>query len=154
MIYKNTDFNKLPDALELRRILNIFQDRFPVKHLMPSESIVDGAEDKYLLTQLSGKQLIDDGCLAFVGFNNESQVLCDSDYANVIMNCDQACLFAFLNDNVNLKDALKLAIAYYDTQIENCSRNNNIMLQSILIANREALCMYGDETLTRNDFNH
>ena len=53
MIYKNTDFNKLPDALELRRILNIFQDRFPVKHLMPSESIVDGAEDKYLLTQLS-----------------------------------------------------------------------------------------------------
>ena len=70
------------------------------------------------------------------------------------MNCDQACLFAFLNDNVNLKDALKLAIAYYDTQIENCSRNNNIMLQSILIANREALCMYVDETLTRNDFNH
>ena len=53
MIYQNTDFNKLPDALELRRILNIFQDRFPVKHLMPSESIVDGAEDKYLLTQLS-----------------------------------------------------------------------------------------------------
>lgn len=77
-----------------------------------------------------GKQLIDDGCLAFVGFNNESQVLCDSDYANVIMNCDQACLFAFLNDNVNLKDALKLAIAYYDTQIENCSRNNNITLVS------------------------
>lgn len=101
-----------------------------------------------------GKQLIDDGCLAFVGFNNESQVLCDSDYANVIMNCDQACLFAFLNDNVNLKEALKLAIAYYETQIEICSRNNNIMLQSILIANREALCMYGDETLTRNDFNH
>ena len=53
MIYQNTDFDKLPDALELRRILNIFQDRFPVKHLMPSESIVDGAEDKYLLTQLS-----------------------------------------------------------------------------------------------------
>ena len=53
MIYKNTDSQKLPDALELRRILNIFQDRFPVKHLMPSESIVDGAEDKYLLTQLS-----------------------------------------------------------------------------------------------------
>lgn len=53
MIYQNTDFTKLPDALELRRILNIFQDRFPVKHLMPSESIVDGAEDKYLLTQLS-----------------------------------------------------------------------------------------------------
>lgn len=53
MIYQNTDLDKLPDALELRRILNIFQDRFPVKHLMPSESIVDGAEDKYLLTQLS-----------------------------------------------------------------------------------------------------
>ena len=53
MIYKNTDSQKLPDALELRRVLNIFQDRFPVKHLMPSESIVDGAEDKYLLTQLS-----------------------------------------------------------------------------------------------------
>ena len=68
--------------------------------------------------------------------------------------CDQACLFAFLNDNINLKEALKLAITYYNTQIENCSRNDNIILQSILIANREALCMYGDETLTRNDFNH
>lgn len=101
-----------------------------------------------------GKKMIDDGCLAFVGFDNESQVLCDSDNANVIMNCDQACLFAFLNGDVSLKEALKLAIAYYDAQIEKCSNNNNIILRSILVANREALCMFGNDTLTRNDFNH
>lgn len=101
-----------------------------------------------------GKELINDGCLAFVGFDNESQVLCDPDSANVIMNCDHACLFAFLNDDISLKEAIKLAIAYYDAQIDKCSKNNNIILQSILIANREALCVFGDESLTRNDFNH
>lgn len=107
-----------------------------------------------LTAKTIGKKLIDDGCLAFVGFDNESQVLCDSYSANVIMNCDHACLFAFLNDDISLEEAVKRGIAYYDTQIEKCNGVEDILLKSILVANREALCVFGDETLTRNDFNH
>lgn len=101
-----------------------------------------------------GKKLISDGCLAFVGFDGDSQVLCDSDSANVIMNCDQACLFAFLNDDISLKEAVNLAIDYYNMQIAKCMNTSDILLRSILVANREALCVYGDQTLTRSDFNH
>lgn len=101
-----------------------------------------------------GKRLIADGCLAFVGFKNESQVLCDSYSANVIMNCDNACLFAFLNNDISLEEAVRQGIAYYDAQIAKCKRVEDILLKSILVANREALCVFGDNTLTRNDFDH
>lgn len=107
-----------------------------------------------LTAQTIGKRLIDDGCLAFVGFKNESQVLCDSYRANVIMNCDHACLFAFLNNDISLEEAVKQGIAYYDAQIAKCKRVEDIFLKSILVANREALCVFGDKTLTRNDFDH
>lgn len=52
MIYKRDKYDELPDAFQVRSLLKKIQDITPVKHLMPTERVVDG-EDKYLLTHLA-----------------------------------------------------------------------------------------------------
>lgn len=52
MIYYNSDFNSLPDALQLRPLLSSIQNKVPVRHLMPTERVVED-ESKYILTHLS-----------------------------------------------------------------------------------------------------
>lgn len=57
MIYHNKDKNILPDAIQVRTLLNKMQDQTPVKHLMPTERVVDG-DNKYFLTHLANGRFI------------------------------------------------------------------------------------------------
>ena len=57
MIYHNKDINILPDAIQVRTLLNKMQDQTPVKHLMPTECVVDG-DNKYLLTHLANGRFV------------------------------------------------------------------------------------------------
>ena len=50
MIYHNKDINILPDAIQVRTLLNKMQDQTPVKHLKPTERVVDG-DNKYVSVQ-------------------------------------------------------------------------------------------------------
>ena len=56
MIYA-TRYNELPNAIQVRSILKKIQNQVPVKHLMPTERVVDG-EDKYLLTHLANGRFV------------------------------------------------------------------------------------------------
>lgn len=101
-----------------------------------------------------GLQLISDGCLAFVGFTKESGVLLDENYEKIILNCDQACLYAFLSHDITLEDAFQLALSYYDTEIAKCNKMEDIILRGILVNNREALVIYGDNALTKSSLSY
>lgn len=57
MIYKRDKYDELPDAFQVRSLLKKIQDITPVKHLMPTERVVDG-EDKYLLTHLANGRFV------------------------------------------------------------------------------------------------
>lgn len=57
MIYQNKDKSILPDAIQVRTLLNKMQDQTPVKHLMPTERVVDG-DNKYFLTHLANGRFI------------------------------------------------------------------------------------------------
>ena len=57
MIYHNKDIKILPDAIQVRTLLNKMQDQTPVKHLMPTERVVDG-DNKYFLTHLANGRFI------------------------------------------------------------------------------------------------
>lgn len=57
MIYQNKDKSILPDAIQVRTLLNKMQDQTPVKHLMPTERVVDG-DNNYLLTHLANGRFV------------------------------------------------------------------------------------------------
>lgn len=57
MIYHNKDINILPNAIQVRTLLNKMQDQTPVKHLMPTERVVDG-DSKNFLTHLANGRFV------------------------------------------------------------------------------------------------
>lgn len=56
MIYKS-ELDKLPDAFQVRALLKKIQDAAPVRHLLPTEHVIDG-EDTYILTRLTNGQYV------------------------------------------------------------------------------------------------
>ena len=99
-----------------------------------------------------GANLVNGGCMAFVGFTEESNAFCKVDEQETFIRCDLACLFSFLgNEGKTLRDAMTDAISYYNMQIDKLDSFWDVLFKGALIENREALTLLGNKDLKRED---
>lgn len=104
-----------------------------------------------------GKQLMSDGCIAFVGYEKETYAeFCDPVKQQTIIQCDHACLFSFLSDpNKTILDAFHDAIKYFDSKIKYVEQTDkDILFVDKLVQNKEALRIEFNNNITRQDLEY
>lgn len=99
-----------------------------------------------------GQDLISAGCKAFIGFCEESNVFIDDDHRNISKNCDQSGLFQFLSSDKTLQECFEDMKGYYNSHIDKLTMSKDILYRAELLANREALTLLGDASITMSAF--
>lgn len=110
----------------------------------------------YSTACLVGKKLapnlIEHGCKAFIGFTEESQAFEKDDYKEISINCDNAGIKALLSTKITVEQAFDMMKSYYSQQIDKFNEVKDILFAAELTANREALILLGNGSLTKDDF--
>lgn len=104
-----------------------------------------------------GRQLKQDGCQVFVGYNDISYVggFHDKVKEQIFMQCDHACIASFLNnDGKHITEAYKDAVNYFDTKIKFAYNMGDPILGAILARNKMALTLHCNKDITKEDLNH
>ncbi len=94
--------------------------------------------------------LIKDGCLAFIGYDDLAWAL-NGTYAQISIECDNFGIKRFISGD-NVKDAYIRMKNNFNTQIDYLLQQGEILLASYLRKNRDALVIFGNETLRFNEF--
>lgn len=104
-----------------------------------------------------GRQLKQDGCQAFVGYNDISFVsgFCEEYKEEMFMQCDHACIASFLtNEGKHITEAFQDAISYFDAKIKFANDMGDPILGGILARNKMALTMLYNKDITKADLCH
>jgi len=96
-----------------------------------------------------GHDLINQGCLAFIGFNDVVEVV--QEYSDIIRRCENWALIMFLLKDIALVAAFDDMKREFTRQID-ILEESDFGSSSWLIGNRDALVLLGNENLTRRDF--
>lgn len=96
--------------------------------------------------QILGKQIVEDGAKAFVGYNEDAEAILAESFRRASIRCDNYALILFLN-GYPLKVAVEKAKAFYSKMIDKTYKVNPLIAAS-LVKNRDALVLIGDEELT------
>ncbi|WP_321369503.1 hypothetical protein [uncultured Draconibacterium sp.] len=97
-----------------------------------------------------GKDLIDNGCISFVGYVEEVYGFLNDEYMAVSINCDNACIKSFFSDTISISLAFERMKKYYTSQIDKYKSLDPIFAAR-LVSNREALVLYGNMELVKED---
>ena len=97
-----------------------------------------------------GTTLINDGCLAFIGYNNIAWAL-RGVYTQLSIECDNFGIKRFISGDTII-DAYVAMKNNFNIQIDNLEQNGEILLASYLRKNRDALVIFGNEALTFGEF--
>lgn len=110
----------------------------------------------YSTACLAGKELgpvlIEAGCKAFLGFTEPSNAFETEDYKTISQNCDNSGIFQFLSSDDSLRDCYEGMKNYYNTHIDRMDLLLDVVRRAELVANRDALVLLGDGSITRKDF--
>jgi len=98
-----------------------------------------------------GKHLIEQGCLAFVGYERIINVYQQDDKKEISRNCDNAGIIAFLSENITIFEAYTKMKSYYTQQIDRLHNIRDILFTADLVEARDALVCLGDKSLKKED---
>lgn len=96
-----------------------------------------------------GKDLIDNGCITFVGFEEEISAFKADKYKSISIACDNAGLKYFFAQNVTINEAVRAMKQYYTNQIDRLESFKDMAFAGYLAAAREALVVKGDLELIK-----
>jgi hypothetical protein len=130
--------------------------------LTESEAFISGANSHFFAKSLFytsacsclavlGNQLVQDGCLSFVGYNGPVEVW--EGYYDVFIDCENFGIVEFLNTNKTIGETVAEMITRYNDTIDELSLGNveDIIVASLLVSNRDKLDILGDKNLTSQD---
>jgi len=92
--------------------------------------------------QILGKQVVEDGAKAFVGYNEGAEAVLAENFRKISVRCDNYALILFLN-NYLLKIAVARAKSFYSQMIDKIYEVN-LLIAASLVRNREALVLIGN----------
>lgn len=96
--------------------------------------------------------LIGEGCKAFVGFSEESEVFAKSHIRKIFIDCDNYALKMFLTTNATIGDSVKAAKQYYSSKIDKLLEfKENVLFVSALVNSRDSLICEGNKDLIKED---
>lgn len=100
-----------------------------------------------------GRLLIENGCVAFIGYSNEVNVLLDD--TRIFYTCENYGIKSFLNNVESIETSYNKLIDNYTSVIHNLFNGSidELIIASVLIGNRDSLILHGDGTLTKDYFN-
>lgn len=98
------------------------------------------------------KILIANGCLSFIGYEEEIEVILD--YAGIFYSCENFGIKSFLENDETIEDSYNKMIGFYNDQIDQLVGGDidELIAASSLVKNKQSLVILGNKTLTRNDF--
>ena len=99
-----------------------------------------------------GQNLVDNGCIAFIGFNEKIEAFKFDQYKNISISCDNAALKFFFAQDVTIYDAYKAMKSQYTNQIDRLENFKDMLYAGYLAAAREALIFIGNKEVTREYF--
>ncbi|TAE04791.1 MAG: hypothetical protein EAZ97_00010 [Bacteroidetes bacterium] len=94
-------------------------------------------------------QLIEKECWTFIGFNKVVQVV--KDYQHIAQRCDNWGIMLFLGTDISIGEAFSNMKQEFTKQID-ILEDEDFGSASWLVGNRDALVLYGNKNLTRQDF--
>lgn len=97
-----------------------------------------------------GEELIDNGCLAFIGYVEEIEAPLNKEYENVSINCDNSGIKTFLSDDIPISKAFQRMRNYYTKNIDKYNMIDPIFA-AMLVRNRESLILHGNNDLKKED---
>lgn len=98
-------------------------------------------------------ELIRNGCKAFIGFKEESEVFKKANYKQTFIECDNFAIKMFMTSNASIGRSFDAMKNHYTNKIDRfLELGEDIIFIGKLIENREALVCLGDKTLKKEDF--
>ncbi len=99
------------------------------------------------------KILIDNGSLAFIGYNNE--IFVPLDYSKLFYTCENYGIKSFFNNDETIETSYNKLIEHYTAQIDILLSGSmeDLIIASTLLDNRDKLTFLGNGSLTRKFFN-
>jgi hypothetical protein len=97
-----------------------------------------------------GEDLINKGCLAFIGYGSNINVYYNQDVRKkTLMNCDNAGIVAFLSDDITIFEAYKKMKSYYSYHIDKLHETKDMLFAAELVEARDALVFLGKRDLKK-----
>jgi len=100
--------------------------------------------------QKFGREVIDEGAIAFFGYDKEVDSLIAEEFLPLSVRCDVYALHLFLHDNRTLKDAKNAAKTFFTAKSREVFKGNPFAA-SLIIANRDAMIIHGNDQITFNE---
>ncbi|MEO9476762.1 MAG: hypothetical protein ABJG41_14565 [Cyclobacteriaceae bacterium] len=98
-----------------------------------------------------GSELIDKGCLCFIGCIRETYATYE-DYYDIYIKCETECLRCFLVTGVSIESSYNQMMSLFDEQIALLSEENDEILVAMeLIGNRDSFVIMGNRELRKSD---
>ena len=98
-----------------------------------------------------GPHLIEQGCLAFVGYKNEIHAYKKEERKEISKKCDNAGIIAFLSDDITVFEAYTRMKDYYTQQIDRQEQVKDMLFAGDLVEARNSLVCLGDKNLKKED---
>lgn len=106
-----------------------------------------------LTGRVLGHDLINKGCLVFVGYCEPSIAFLQGEYRRLSIECDNFALKLWLSSDIEIDEAVSGMRSHYNEIIDELYENNEDPLyMGALVANREALICIGDISIKREYF--
>jgi len=98
-----------------------------------------------------GAHLIENGCLAFIGYDETVSAYKLTEKKDISKNCDNAGIIEFLSDDITIWEAYMRMRNYYTQQINKFENLEDMMFAGDLVEARDALVCLGDKNLKKEN---
>lgn len=98
-----------------------------------------------------GRTIINEGVIAFVGYDREVDSLISEELLPISIRCDVYALHLFLHKNNTLRDAEISAKKFITAKSREILKNGDRFAAAKLIANRDAMIIHGNDQITFNE---
>ena len=103
-----------------------------------------------LTGKLLGKELVGNGCKAFIGYDGQIVAFKDT-RQDISIKCDNLGITMFLTSDITISEAFDQMKKYYTQESQKLLSFNDILASGLLINARESLVFHGNPDITRND---
>jgi hypothetical protein len=99
-----------------------------------------------------GPELLQNGCLSFIGYDDISTAPSDENYNALFINCEFYALFQFLSTTNSVQQVYSDMLVEFENQIDLLFESDEIITGIELQKNYYCLILLGNGQLTQNDF--
>jgi hypothetical protein len=98
-----------------------------------------------------GDDLIDKGCLAFIGYRSNTVAFTESSRKEISRNCDNAGIIAFLSDDITIFEAFEKMKNFYAQEINRLNGVKDVLFAGHLVEAMESLVFLGKSDLRKEN---